>query len=87
VAAWDKVKGADNMRDLILNTSLLPEPLFKMIRAPQIQVRETDNGIILIPVGDNQPMDAIRNARGMYADGKLTVDKFLAEKRLEEAGR
>ena len=70
------------MRDMILNTSILPEPLFKMIRAPQIQVQETDKGIILIPVENAQLLDAIRKARGMYTDGKLTVDKFLAEKRL-----
>jgi hypothetical protein len=72
------------MSEMILNTVTLPEPLFKLIRTPQIQVQETEMGIILIPVENNQSMDAIRKARGMYSDGKLSVDKFLAEKKLEE---
>lgn len=75
------------MGEMILNTNILPEPLFKMIRSPKMRVQETDKGIIIMPVENNQSLDAIKKARGMYTDGKLSVDKFLAEKRAEEAGR
>jgi hypothetical protein len=72
------------MSEMIISTVNLPEQLFNMIRTPLMQVQETEKGIILIPVESNQSLDAIRKARGMYTDGKLTVDKFLAEKRAEE---
>jgi hypothetical protein len=58
-----------------------------MIRTAQIQIHETDRGIILMPVENNQSLVAIKKARGIYTDGKLTVDRFLAEKRLEETDR
>ncbi|GHV41172.1 hypothetical protein FACS1894187_22730 [Synergistales bacterium] len=75
------------MYDMILNTNILPSPLSQLIRSPQTRVRETDKGVILTPVESDATLDAIKKARGMCADGKLTVDKFLAERREEEAGR
>ena len=75
------------MRDMILNTNILPEPLFKLIHSPQMRVRETDKGIIIMPFENNQSLTAIKKARGMYTDGKLSVDKFLAEKHAEEVER
>ncbi|GHV29136.1 hypothetical protein FACS1894167_07850 [Synergistales bacterium] len=75
------------MRDMILNTNILPNPLLGLIRSPQMRVRETDKGIIIMPVESNTSLDTIKKARGMYTDGKLSVDKFLSEKHIEEAGR
>ncbi|GHS86794.1 hypothetical protein AGMMS49957_05560 [Synergistales bacterium] len=75
------------MYDMILNTNILPTPLSQLIRSPQMRVRETDKGVILIPVESDTTLDAIEKAYGMYTDGKLSVDQFLTERLEEEAGR
>ncbi|GHV35184.1 hypothetical protein FACS1894187_07340 [Synergistales bacterium] len=75
------------MHDMILNTNILPNPLFQLIRSPQMRVRETDKGIILTPVESDATLDAIEKAYGMYTDGKLSADKFLTERLEEEAER
>ncbi|GHS94093.1 hypothetical protein AGMMS50276_06000 [Synergistales bacterium] len=74
------------MLDMILNTNILPNPLFQLIRSPQVRVQETDKGVILMPVEGDATLDAIEKAYGMYTDGKTSVDKFLAERREEESG-
>ncbi|MDR1136037.1 MAG: hypothetical protein LBL49_07660 [Clostridiales Family XIII bacterium] len=75
------------MQDMILNTNILPEPLFKLIHSSQIRVQKTDQGVFLMPIEKNHSLSAIKKARGIYNDGELSVDKFLAEKRAEETGR
>jgi hypothetical protein len=77
----------NTMAEMILNTSILPEPLIGLIHAPQIKVEETDGKVILIPVKKEEYVDWIEKARGVYTDGKLSVDKFLADKRTEEIDR
>ncbi|GHU96833.1 hypothetical protein FACS1894208_11890 [Clostridia bacterium] len=67
------------MQDMILETNTLPNPLLELFRSPQVRVRETDDGVFLTPV-ELSGLAAIKKARGLYGDGKLTVDKFLAEK-------
>ena len=73
------------MREMILNTNILPEPLFHLIHSPQVRVQETDEGIILTPVKNVDTLAAIKKARGMLRGGNLSVDRFLDEKHVEEA--
>ena len=72
------------MREYVLDTNILPEPLLSMIRSPQIRVKETSKGFSVMPFEGEAALEAIKRARGMYKDGKLSVDKFLAERREEE---
>lgn len=66
------------MNDMILNASTLPEPLLRLVRTDRVRVREADGVISLIPVEES--IDYITKLRGSCSDGKLTVDKFLAQK-------
>ncbi len=72
------------MREYVLNTNILPEPLLSMIQSEQMRVQETDLGFTVMPFEQKTSLEAIKKARGMYSDGKLSVDKFLAERREEE---
>jgi hypothetical protein len=63
------------MSELVLNTSTLPESLYRLIRTEKVKVNEVDGIISLIPIleiNDDCPL------RGLAADSNLTVDKFLA---------
>jgi len=59
----------------VLNTNTLPEPLFRLISSEKVKVNEANGIINLVPIleiNDDCPL------RGIAADSKLTVDKFLA---------
>ena len=68
------------MNDLILNTSVLPEPLLRMIRTDKVRVRETDGVITMMPVEDvSCPL------LGLLADYEdYTLDSFLKRKHAEK---
>ncbi len=72
------------MREYVMETSILPEPLLSMIRSEHMCVKETDDGFTVMPFETKASFEAIKKARGMYKDGKLSVDKFLSERREEE---
>ena len=63
------------MAELVLDTNTLPESLLQMIRSEKVKVNETNGVISLTPIvgikGDC-PL------RGLAADSKLTVEKFIA---------
>jgi len=63
------------MSELMLNTSTLPEPLFHLICTEKVRVREIDGVISLIPIGDSISDCPLR---GIAANSRLTVDRFLA---------
>ena len=69
------------MTEIVLNTSTLPEPLMRFFRSPKVKARETRGEVWLTPVAapySNCPL------LGMFKDGKVSVDKFIARKRLEK---
>ena len=63
------------MPELILNTNVLPEPLFRLIHTEKVRVNETNGVVSLIPIFDSENDCPLR---GMAADSSLTVDRFLA---------
>ena len=69
------------MTEMVLNTSTLPEPLFRLIRTEKVKVRETNGEVLLTPIIDSSDGCPLR---GMFADGKLSVDKYLASKQAEK---
>jgi hypothetical protein len=69
--------------ELILNKSILPEPLARLIRAEKISVREVDGTVTLTPLVQGESEDYIGKLRGSCA-GKLTSEKFLAQKRADK---
>jgi len=61
--------------ELVLNTNTLPEPLLRLISSEKVKVNESNGIINLVPIleiKDDCPL------RGIAADSKLTVEKFLA---------
>ena len=63
------------MTEIVLNTNILPEPLFRLINAEKVKVSEVNGIINLIPIMENKNDCPLR---GLAADSSLTVDKFLA---------
>ena len=69
------------MTEIVLKTSTLPESLFRLIRTEKVKVRETDGEVLLTPIIDTAGDCPLR---GMFADGKLSVDRYLANKQAEK---
>jgi len=67
--------------ELVLYSNTLPEPLFRLIRTEKVMVREADGEIRLTPISDS---DESCPLLGMFADGKISVDKFIKRKRIEK---
>ena len=70
------------INELILNTSVLPDPLLHMVRTDKVRIRE-DNGVItMTPIEGTY--DCTAEVFGMYSDGKLSVSKYLEQKHAEK---
>ena len=72
------------MVEMLLDTNTLPESLIRLVHAEKVKVRKAYGEIRLTPVkaggvGLSCPF------LGMFADGKVSVSKFIASKRLEKA--
>lgn len=63
------------MTEIVMNTNTLPEPLLRMIRTEKVKVNEANGVISLTPILEIKGDCPLR---GLAADSKLTVDKFLA---------
>ncbi|MDR1978655.1 MAG: hypothetical protein LBQ42_07970 [Synergistaceae bacterium] len=72
------------MTEMILNADILPEPLLGLVHTDRIMVREADGIISIIPIEKNEPVDYIAKLRGSCSDGRLTVEKFLAQKHADK---
>ena len=68
---WDEVL---LMSETVMSTKALPEILMRLIPTEKVRVIETGGMIQLMPVMENTDCPL----RGLAADSKLTVDKFLA---------
>ena len=69
------------MTNTVLDTQLLPEMLFRLIRTEKVLIQESDNGVIsLTPVRKGSGL------RGIAKTSKLTTEKLLTF-RLEDKER
>ena len=67
------------MRDTVMNTTALPEILFKLITTEKVRVKESGGVIQLVPVIENA--DCTVGLRGILADyDEMSVDSFLHRK-------
>jgi len=69
------------MNEIVLHTNTLPEPLLRMIRTEKVKAREAGGEILLTPIIESKTGCPLR---GMFADGKLSVDRFMANKQAEK---
>ena len=65
------------MSDMILSVKTLPKTLFRMLPTEKVKVRKINGEVHLIPIQEKVSVDDCP-LLGLYADGKLTVDKHLA---------
>jgi len=69
------------MNEMVLNTSILPEPIFSLIHAEKMSVKEVNGGVYLMPVTNRKKGCPLR---GMCADGKLSSYSFMERKQAEK---
>lgn len=67
------------MSELVLKSSLLPEPIQRLIRTNEVRVSESSGVVQLFPVEEQADDDC--PLYGMYSGGELTVEKFLQWKK------
>ena len=69
------------MTEMVLDVNQLPETVYSITSARKIRFLENDGTITLTPVADKKlRFDLLV---GMFSNGKMSVDGFLAEKRKE----
>ncbi|MCL2499919.1 MAG: hypothetical protein FWE90_06230 [Defluviitaleaceae bacterium] len=71
------------MSEMILQVKILPEPLLKLINTEKVKVRREHGEIRLIPIEAKVKKNNILPILGMYSDGKLTVENYLKQKRID----
>jgi hypothetical protein len=69
------------MTEIVLTTSTLPEPLFRLIRTEKVKVHEAEGEIRLTPIMDTKKGCPLR---GLCADGKLSSYSFMERKQAEK---
>jgi len=70
------------MLDMILDITMLPEALFARTNTTKVKIYEENGSFILTPISSNEK--SFDGLVGMFSDGKLSVDSFLAQKQLEK---
>jgi hypothetical protein len=70
------------MSDMVLDINMVSETIFSHIKTEKVKFHEENGTFILTPVtGKEKTFDHLI---GMFSDGKLSIDGFLKEKRLEK---
>ena len=70
------------MTDTVMNTTALPEILFKLIKTEKVRVKESGGIIQLVPVREN--VDCTVGLRGILADyDEMSVSNFMRRKRAD----
>ena len=73
------------MIDTIINVKTLPETLRRRIRSSRVQVSENNGAVILTPVDNaNEQLMSVNRIFGMFSDGKISTDKYIAQKQLDK---
>jgi len=70
------------MTEMILDIQTLPENIFSKISTKKVKVYEENGTITLTPFSEEKPR--FDHLIGMFSDGKISVDDFLEEKKLEK---
>jgi len=68
------------MMELIIDTRTLPEPIMRKIQTKKAKVREINGDIVISPIREE---NAECPFLGMFADGKISSEKYMARKQAE----
>jgi len=69
------------MTEMILETRTLPEPIMRLLHTKRVKVSEKFGDILITPIREEN-VDC--PFLGMFSDGKISVEKFMARKREEK---
>ena len=69
------------MTEIVLDTRTLPEPMLLRIHTRKVKVRETQGGFMVTPIREENVDCPLL---GMFADGKISSEKFMAQKQNEK---
>jgi hypothetical protein len=69
------------MTEMVLDVQTLPENIFSKITTQKVKVYEENGTITLTPFSEEKPR--FDHLIGMFSDGKISIDDFLAEKQRE----
>ena len=69
------------MTEMVLDTKTLPEPMVQIIRTKKVKVREKQGDFIITPIREDEVECPLL---GMFADGKISSYKFMAQKQEEK---
>ncbi|MDR1316513.1 MAG: hypothetical protein LBK13_06525 [Spirochaetales bacterium] len=69
------------MKSMIIDRTILPEPIFSCIHSEKIKIFEENGNIILAPV-EKKP--DVNDLFGMFNDGKLSSEDFIKQKTVEK---
>ena len=72
------------MSEMVLSVKTLPKTLFRMLPTEKVIVRKINGEVHLIPIQEKVSANDCP-LLGLYADGKLTVEKHLAWSRDDKA--
>ena len=70
------------MADVILDINMVPEAIFSRTKTEKVRFYEENGSFILIPILEKEK--SFDHLIGMFPDGKLTIDNYLKEKRLDK---
>jgi hypothetical protein len=70
------------MTETVLDIQTLPEVILSKIPTKKVKVYEENDTITLTPFSDEKPR--FDHLIGMFSDGKISIDDFLAEKQIEK---
>jgi len=71
------------MLEMVLDINRLPETLFARMNTTKVKIHEEDGSFIVTPVSETEK--SFDGLAGMFSDGKLSIDTFLAQKQLDKA--
>jgi len=70
------------MLDMVLDVNMVPEAIFSHIKTEKVKFHEENGTFVLTPVTEKEK--TFNRLIGMFSDGKLSIDGYLKEKRLEK---
>ena len=71
----------EKMNEMVLDTRILPEPIIRLIHTSKFKVREVSGELLITPIIEESVECPFV---GMFADGKVSATKFMAQKQLEK---
>ena len=70
------------MTEMVLDIQTLPETIFSRISSKKVTLYEENGTITLKPFSEEKPR--FDHLIGIFSDGKISIDDFLAEKEQED---